>query len=225
MQLTKKTTQGLGVVILVAVFAASGLLVIKPQIDNAVSLQDNTSMVTDATAVRQARLVKLKTENANIDKLTNNVNDLLLRIPDSKNVTEIAGAVVNAMPPGVYLDSFSHGPLDPKMPKFTTPLVDLKPLEPPIVLTIVKPLTSGPTKVIVPVIPPLAGAPFILTVRASSFEALSNFIDVMQNQKRLLTVTALTSTSIKGDIQATIYAYAFASSSPQIIKWSATNKK
>lgn len=235
MELSKGATKGIGALTLVAVLAAAGFLVIKPQIDEAIELQSQTAEMRDMTDVREIRLSKLEAEKSNLDALSLEVNDLLLRITSDKKVTDIAGAVVAALPPGVNLESFSHGPLDPAQPNFKTPLVALEAIEAPFTLEKVEAQTSAPAEaaegedvveapvvepeVAVEVTPAFAGAPFIITVRASSFESLTNFMDVMQYQKRLITVVAVTSGAGDGGIRATIYAYAFASSTPKIVEW------
>lgn len=237
MELSKSATQGLGMLALVGVIAAAGMLVVKPQVEEAFSLQSQIQEVKDTTSLREIRLVKLQTESSNLEQLTSDVNDLLLRIPSEKNVTDMAGAVIEAMPPGVYLDSFSHGNIDAKQPEFEEPEVSLIALEPPFELEVGtdKPKPSdteaeegeeaAPTAPVKEeeeeAAPPLAGAPFILTVKASSYETLANFIDIMQFQKRLITTTAITSSIDEetGQVTATIYAYAYTGSNPKIIAW------
>lgn len=237
MELSKSATQGVGALVLVAVLAAAGFFVVKPQVEDAFALQTKTSDVKAATSIRELRLITLKTQSQNLNELKTQVGDLLLRIPATKDVTGIAGAVVDAMPAGVYLKSFSHGALDGTVPKFVTPAVSLITMKPPLDLTPKKPAAvaapadgSTPAKPVTPPVdttppvPPLAGAPFILTVQASSVESLANFMDIMQYQKRLLTVIAVTSSTNDQGTEATIYAYAFAGSSPQIVAWEKANQ-
>jgi len=238
MELSKSTTQGLGALALIGVLGAAGFFVVKPQVEEAFSLQTQTQEVRDSTGLREIRLVKLQTESSNLDQLTTDVNDLLLRIPSEKSVTDMAGAVIAAMPPGVYLESFSHGNIDAKQPKFEVPEVSLTALEPPfeLVTGTVAPTptaadkdaeegddaaATAPATPTEEVTPALAGAPFILTVRASSYETLANFIDIMQFQKRLITTTAITSSidDATGQVTATIYAYAYTGSTPKIVAW------
>ena len=232
MELSKSTTQGVGALVLVGILAATGFFVVKPQVEEAFSLQKETQSVRDTTAIREIRLIKLETESSNLSQLTADVDDLLLRIPSEKSVTDIAGAIIEAMPPGVYLQSFSHGNIDPTQPSFTAPEVSLKALEPPFQLqtelVTVAPKAEededGNPVVAEPVeeaSPALAGAPFILTVRASSYETLANFLDIMQFQKRLITTTAITSSidAESGQVTATIYAYAYTGSTPKIVAW------
>lgn len=108
-------------------------------------------------------------------------------------MTDIAGAVVNALPTGVFLESFSHGELDATQPKNEAPEASLISMKPPIELKDAakdKPKAStddenGEAKDTkdATAVPAFAGAPFILTVSASSFETLNNFLDVVQTQK------------------------------------------
>lgn len=228
MDLSKNTTQGLGALALIGILAAAGFLVVKPQVEEAFAFQTKTSEVKAMTEIREARLVKLETENSNIDELSDEVNDLLLRIPSDKNVTDIAGAVVEALPEGVYLESFSHGDLDPAQPSFKAPVAGLMPMEVPFELldasVVAAPVPDAegnipPATTEVAALPERAGAPFIITVSASSFESLTSFIDIMQRQKRLIAVTAITASGSDEGAEATIYAYAFTGSTPKIIEW------
>lgn len=235
MELSKSATQGLGALALVGVLAAAGFLVVKPQIEEAFDLQTQTSDVEAVTDTREIRLVKLETESSNIDQLGSEVDDLLLRIPSSKSVTNIAGAVVESLPAGVYLQSFSHGALDATQPNFEAPVSSLAAFDPPFELADpaeATPVEEAPaeegaegeetaeaTKTDVAADPAKAGAPIIIAVTASSYDTLAEFIDIMQNQKRLITVTTINSSSDGATVQATIYAYAFTGSTPKIVAW------
>lgn len=231
MNLSKSTTQAVGLLVLVVILGAAGFFVVKPQVEGAFSLQDQTAAAKSATQVREIRSNTLAKQSQNLPTLKENVNDLLKEIPSAKNVTDIAGAVIEAMPSTVTLQSFSHGDLDAAVPNFKEPEVSLDPLKPPFSLD-KKKVSAAPTKTTdgkpaptpaptetKPVVPPLAGAPFILTVTANSYDDLLLFIDTMQNQKRLITVVAVTSSTGTDGVTATIYAYAFAGDNPQITKW------
>ncbi len=237
MELSKNTIKGLGALTLVGIFAASGFFVVKPQIEGAMELSSQTADAEDLNEMRQLRLVKLQTESENIDTLTAEVNDLLLRIPSEKNVTDIAGAVIEAMPPGVRLESFRHGALEVGAPAITLPEASITDTDPFFELVDPNAAPAAPEEdaeegeedaaparepepTADEVVPALATAPFILTVRASSYESLTNFIDIMQFQKRLLVVGAVESSAEDGgEINATIYAYAFANNTPAIAEW------
>lgn len=80
MELSKSATQGLGALALVAVLAGTGFFVVKPQIDEALSFQSQTQEVNDNTDIREIRLMKLETQSDNLDALSAEVNDLLLRV-------------------------------------------------------------------------------------------------------------------------------------------------
>lgn len=224
MELSKGTIKGLGALTLVVVLAASGFFVVKPQVEAAFALQSDTKEAKQTTEIREIRLAKLEKENSNIDSLSDEVDNFLQRIKSSKEVTDIAGAVVRAIPAGVELLSFSHGEIDTAQPGFTAPGASLTPLKPPFEL--VQPEAMTPkaddkedAAVTPEATPALAGAPFVLTVSATSFETLTSFIDAMQNQQRLLNVVGVVSTIGGESASATIYAYAYTGSNSQIEQW------
>lgn len=237
MALDKNAIKGIGLLAFVGVLFGSGYFVAKPQIEEAFSLMDETKTVNEATEMRELRLIKLKNESENIDALKTEVNELLKRIPSDKNVTDIAGAVIKALPPGVQLTKFSHGEMVEGGPSYTEPKASLVAGEPPFVLVVPGEGAAGAgasksktdeEKSAAPVedkskpkaVPAFATAPFILEVTASGTESLANYLDMLQYQDRLITIVSVTSSSTDGgETKATIYGYAFAGSNDQIKAW------
>lgn len=233
MNLDKNTIKGIGLLAFVGVLAASGYFVAKPQIEESFKLMNETQSVVDQTAIREIRLATLQGEKENLPALSEDVNELLTHVPSSKNVTGIAQAVIEAMPPGVQLVKFSHGELVPGAPTFTVPTATLESSDPPFELITPGSLAPAPAKKdaeakdekakdqpAAGIVPELATAPFILDVRASGVESLANYLDILQYQDRLITVVAVTSSSQDGgETTATIYGYAFAGSNAAIQAW------
>lgn len=230
MKLTKNGIRAVGLLVLIGIFAIVGFFVIKPQVESALKLMSDTSAVNDATAIRELRLAELQNESENIDQLRSDVDQLLATIPSAKNVTSVAGAVIDSMPAGVQLKSFSHGDLIPAGPNFAPADISLSGIGTPLNLENEKKTQSEKdpaatddsntdkqeSSVEVPV---FAAAPFIIQVEASRMEVLTEFLDNMQNQDRLITVLATNAGYANGVVDATIYAYAFAGSNPQIEAW------
>lgn len=235
MNLNQGTIKAIGSLTLLAVIAAGSFLVVKPQLEEAMSLQSQTTDMKTQTSLREDRLIIVQTRADEFDSLAEQVDFLLGRVTPDKNVTDIAGAVVNALIPGIDLMSFSHGELDPTQPKYSPPAVTLKDF--PIPFDLSKPSGGGaasssssagassvnpanPGETGGNTVPKLAAAPFVLTVVAQDYQTLMNFVNVLQSQKRVITVLSVSSNMDgNGTVQATIYAYAFAGSSPEIQQW------
>lgn len=238
MALDKNAIKGIGLLAFVGVLFASGYLVAKPQIEESFSLMSQTQETSNKTEMRQLRLVKLQNENENFEALKTEVDELLKRIPSEKNVTNIAGAVIKAMPPGVQLVKFSHGEIVEGSPTYEVPLSSLIGDEPPFELVVPGSSTGASTEkpavddaeetVPAPdkkedktgVTPEFASAPFILEVSTSGVESLTNYLDMLQYQDRLISIVSVTSSSEDGgETKATIYGYAFAGSNAAIKAW------
>jgi hypothetical protein len=261
MELSKSTVQGIGVLALLGVLAGAGLLVVKPQIESAFELQTEIRTVEDSTELRSIRLTAIQTQSPNLNDLDNEVNSLLEKVPSTKDVGGIAAAVVQALPTGVTLNSFSHGVLKEGGPATVAPESSLVAGEVPLTLEDEAAPAAAPAAGAAPVdgppptaeegaaaegeaaeegaapaapapvdpnnVPAFAGAPFIVVVDAASPEILMTYLDNLQNQDRLITVTAITSTDsgVEGGLQATIYAYAFAGNTPIIAEWEKAQKE
>lgn len=232
MTLDKNAIKGIGLLAFVGVLFGSGYFVAKPQVEEAFSLIAETQSVNDATDMRELRLVKLQSESENIDGLRAEVNELLTRIPSDKNVTDVAGAVIKALPPGVQLTKFSHGEMVEGAPAYVKPESSLAAGEPPFELIVPgeapqkktptddEKTTPAPKETGKEVAPEFSVAPFILEVQASGVESLANYLDMLQFQDRLISIVSVTSSSQnEGGTTATIYGYAFAGSTDQIKAW------
>lgn len=238
MALDKNAIKGIGLLAFVGILFGSGYLVVKPQIEESFSLMAETKTVNEATEMRELRLVKLQNENENLEGLKSEVNELLGRIPSDKNVTDIAEAVIKALPPGVQLTKFAHGEMVDGGPTYAEPKASLVPGEPPFVLVVPGEQASSPAPAedasgdeaeaekAAPAqdkpkgVAAFATAPFVLEVTASGTESLANYLDMLQYQDRLITIVSVTSSSADGgETKATIYGYAFAGSTDQIKAW------
>lgn len=229
MALDKNAIRGIGLLAFVGVLAASGFFVAKPQIEEGFKLASETADVNQATSTREVRLVKLQNEKENMAGLSEEVDGLLGKIPSDKKVSGIAEAVIQSMPAGVQLLTFSHGDLVAGPPPYASPKVALS--SPPAPFTLTSPgaaasetddeeKDSTTAKPAEEGTPAFALAPFTVTVSASSVESLTEYLDILQNQDRLVSVVSVTSTGMgAGETTATIYGYAFAGSTEQIKAW------
>lgn len=247
MNMSESTIKGVGALVLLGVIAAGSFLVVKPQLEEALSLQSQTTDMKTQTDLRSDRLNLVQVRANEFDTIAEDVDNLLSRITPDKFVTNIAAAVVNALNEDVRLTSFTHGELDPSQPNFTAPKVTIEDLPLPFDVS-AAPSGGGASSSESPsgdeeaegappsglassenpanpgqnsaAVPRLAGAPFVLTVDANSYSALMNYVNSLQVQQRVITVlSVVASTEGDGGVSGTIYAYAFAGSSPAIQEW------
>lgn len=213
MALSKNGVNGVGAAACVALIVVGGLFVAKPQFGAA---SDYAADKTEAAGGRQAqdlKLASLKAQKPKLAELQAEYEEAKAGIPESDDIASIGKLIVEKLPEGVVLTSFSYQPMSP----FVIPV-------PPVATLVVPP---APPAEVAPATGPTSGPPVLqqipLTIKVEGVDkdTVAEYVDALSTGPRLLYVYLIQSNPLVGldtDTAAvsadynetTIYAYAYA---------------
>lgn len=237
MDLSKNTVIGLGSLIIAGVVVGGSLLVIKPQLESASELQVSIADAKTEASNKQLKLDNLIVKQEEIVAIQSNVDNLIIAIPSENEVGTIGEAVansINAIGGGVRLDSFSYGATE-DFKAVDAPTVSLSEPVAPFTAsgggaggqTAPPPTnedgTDADSENPIATTPEAKASsfkriPITLSISANSFTDMTNYIDTLSSQQRLLYIQTVVSnaSSNNGGITATIYGYGFVSASENV---------
>jgi len=213
MALSKLSVKSLGAVACLGLASVATFAVIMPLHD---STKENSSQLETArttTISKELKLTQLQAGAVNFEQAKKDVEAFLKMTSDSQDVETASRSVSKAASKsGITLDSFNFGEPEAIVP-LANPEANLSGYTSPVVIggaTATNGSTSETTGGATP-----SGAfqrvPIEVTITASTYLDLADYLDKLSEQDRLLNVVAVNSNkgSTDGDVKATISAYAF----------------
>lgn len=211
MALSKKSITGLGTLMSVAVIAISGFLVVKPSYDNAQDNRAELSTLQTETVSKTARLGLLEEGVENYDEIQAYVDTFLNYAPANKDIESASRAISNALVDGTEIVSFTFGSEEPTA-AYPVPEASIEGEAAPAAPVESDSSASGESTAAAGT---LQRVPVEIAVTSSSYENLSEYLDSLAQQQRLLTVISVTSAGGavgaegEGGVTATISGYVF----------------
>lgn len=207
MALSKKSITGLGTLMSCAVIAISGFLVIKPGYDQSQTNKIELSSLQQETELKNDRLALLEEGVENYDEIQAYVDRFLQIAPGSKDVESASRAISNALVPGTTISSFTFGSTEDST-EYAVPEASLSG-ESTLEFSVD---ASGGDTAASP--GSLQRVPVEISVTSSNYANLSEYLDNLAQQDRLLTVVNVSSSGTsggdgEGSVSATIRGYAF----------------
>lgn len=213
MALSKLSVKSLGVVACLGLASVATFAVITPLND---STKENSSQLETArttTLAKEMKLTQLQAGAVNFEQAKKDIEAFLKMTSHSQDVETASRSVSKAAnKTGITLDSFNFGEPEAIVP-LPNPEANLSGYTSPVVIggaTAKKGTATETTETAGP-----SGAfqrvPIEVTVTASTYLKLADYLDKLSEQDRLLNVVAVNSNkgSTEGDVKATISAYAF----------------
>lgn len=222
--LNKTSIQSIGVTLSVAVLAVTGIFVAKPLFDSTSESKVALEEQKMVTLSKTGKLAQLEEGVDNIEETQSFVDKFLVSAPNNKDVESASRAISTALISGVNISSFTFGQ-EENIEKSEVPKATLGEYVPPMELS------DGAEAA-----PPAEGEadgdkkgaletfhriPMQITVNADSYNKLAEYVDELAKQKRLISIVSVNSTkgsggaemaggeASGGNVEATIYAYAF----------------
>lgn len=229
MALSKTSIQGIGVTLSVAVLAATGFFVAKPLYDSTTETKVSLEEQKIVTMSKTGKLAQLEKGVDNIEETQKFVDDFLVSAPSNKDVESVSRAISTALISGVKISSFNFGAGEnieaAEVPKaalgeYVAPMELGDGTEAPAAAPAEgeEGAATGEKK---EALDTFQRVPVQITVNADSYKKLSEYVDELADQKRLVNVISVTSTKggggtgmtgeagSAGSVEATIYAYSF----------------
>lgn len=208
MALSKKSITGLGTLMSCAVIAISGFLVVKPGYDQSQTNKIELSSLQQETELKNDRLALLEEGVENYDEIQAYVDRFLQIAPGSKDVESASRAISNALVPGTTISSFTFGSPEAST-EYAVPEASLS-SENTIEFSVES--SEGGDTAASP--GSLQRVPVEISVTSSDYANLSEYLDNLAQQDRLLTVVNVSSSGTSGGdgeglVSATIRGYAF----------------
>lgn len=217
--LSKTSIQGIGVTLSVAVLAVTGIFVAKPLYDSTNETKVSLEEQKMVTVSKTGKLAQLEKGVGNIEETQKFVDEFLVSAPNTKDVESASRAISTALISGVNIISFTFGS-EENIVAAEVPKATLGEYVPPVELSdgaAAAPPAEGEKET---ALETFHRIPMQITVSADSYKKLSEYVDELANQKRLVNVVSVNSTkgggsevagesSGGGSVEATIYAYAF----------------
>lgn len=208
MALSKKSITGLGTLMSVAVIAVSGFLVIKPAYEQAQTNNQEYSNLQIETSTKNARLSTLEEGVENYDEIQAYVDDFLVKAPSYKDVESASRAISTAVVPGITINSFNFGNEAPTS-DYTVPKASLDAQPETTNLEDSGSSNSEENAETASSAGSFQRIPIQIQVTANDYTNLSEYVDNLSKQDRLLTIVSITSAGDGEGITATIDGYAF----------------
>jgi len=206
MALSKKSITGLGAFLSCAVIAVSGFLVVKPSYDQSQSNLQELSTMQVETESKTVRLGVLEEGVENYDEIQAYVNTFLAYAPSYKDIESASRAISNSLVSGVSITSFNFG-TEEAASEYPVPEASLENTES-------TPSNTGETAAGESAEGTAASGtfqrvPVEISVTANNYDSLSNYLDNLSQQERLIVVMSVSSAGNGENITATIKGYAF----------------
>lgn len=197
MALTSKSLGGLAALASIALCATTYFAVINPLNEQTAKGKQELSTVLDTTTFQQAKLAKIKNGAVDVEKATSEVTKFLTLAPNNLDIESMSRAISNSVEGGIKLQSFNFGSI--------SAVTDNKPPTPS--LTKQKAAggsnsstssSGGSTDASGSAKDLFSQIPITITVSASSYEALAEYMDNLAAQPRLVNVQQFTSNGSNG---------------------------
>jgi len=226
MALSKTSIQGIGVALSAAVLAVTGLFIAKPLYDSTNETKTTLEEQKIVTISKTGKLAEVEKGVDNLEETQKFVDDFLVSAPNNKDVESASRAISEALISGVSISSFTFG-AEENIKESEVPKATLGEFTPPMELS------AGAAAPEAPAEGEATGEdgkkesletfhrmPMQITVSADSYKKLSEYVDKLADQKRLVNIVGVSSTSVaesagmdgkdSGErVEATIYAYSF----------------
>lgn len=222
--LSKTSIQGIGVTLSVAVLAVTGLFIAKPLYDSTNETKITLEEQKMVTVSKTGKLAQLEKGVENIEETQKFVDDFLVSAPNNKDVESASRAISKALISGVKISSFTFG-AEENIKESEVPKAALGEFTPPMELSDAAAGAEAPAEGEATgedgkkeALETFHRMPMQITVNADSYKKLSEYVDKLADQKRLVNIVSVSSTSgaagIEGEssggsVEATIYAYSF----------------
>lgn len=216
--LSKTSIQGIGVTLSVAVLAVTGMFIAKPLYDSTNETKITLEEQKMVTVSKTGKLAQLEKGIENIEETQKFVDDFLVSAPNNKDVESASRAISKALISGVKISSFTFG-AEENIKESEVLKAALGEFTPPMELSDAAAGAEAPAEgEKKEALETFHRMPMQITVNADSYKKLSEYVDKLADQKRLVNIVSVSSTSgaagvegesSGGSVEATIYAYSF----------------
>lgn len=213
MALSKLSVKSLGVVACLGIASVASFAVISPI--NA-SAKDNSSQLETArttTLAKETKLAQLQAGAVNFEQAKKDVEAFLKMTSSTQDVERASRSVSKAVSSGIKIDSFNFG--DPEaITPLPNPEASLGGYTSPVIIggdSSGKASNKGSSNEANAPAGAFQRVPIQVTITASSYLKLADYLDSLGKQERLLNVVSVDSNkgSTDADVKATISGYAF----------------
>lgn len=214
MSLSKKSAQGLGVILSASAILVSGIFVARPLYNQSTT---NSTKLTSSTAQTEAKKTQLQVlENGvdNFEEIQEYVNNFLSSVPSDKDIESASRAISNSRTDGINISAFTFGNQE-SVKNYTVPKSKLGEYTSPFEIQDTSSSTEDSSSDGSSSTSGFQRVPVQITVSANSYSDLSQYLDELAQQPRSMSVISVSSAR-SGDtennsekIEATIYAYVF----------------
>lgn len=209
MALSSKSIAGIGSAISIGLIGITAVVMIYPL--NTDDQKTELESLRSQTQVQQLRLKDLTAGSANLEELQSYAQNYNNIVPQSVDIESLSRSISNAAT-NVKITAFDFGAPE-SVDKVDSPKASLASFEAPF--DIADPSSASAENTEKPTTG-LQRVPVIITVEAGSVGDISNYLDSLANQSRLIYVMDVTSQldNTSGAITATIYAYGYINNAP-----------
>lgn len=205
MNLSTSSVKGLGVLVSGVLLLSTGIFVINPLLEERSGNLSDLKSLQVVTETKKENLTRLTNGAVNADEARRVGQNFQKIVAKDKNIESASRAISEAIVPGVTITSFTFNPEEPVTPN-TLPPVSLEGYKPPASFVAssanaAKPAAESKSS--------LNRLPLIVSVSAQSYQKLSEYVDQLSKEDRLLSVISISAASKDGSVKADIYAFAF----------------
>jgi hypothetical protein len=207
MNMSKASVKGAGLLVSTAFILTTGFLVVNPLIEQRSASLSELQSMEKITESKQLNLTRLQAGAVDFEQARND-GDLFARlVSKEKDIESASRAISEAIISGITIISFNFNPEEP-VAAHTLPVVSLEGYKPPA--SFGKSSGSASSAASPKSENGLNRVPMMISVSASSYSKLSEYIDSLSKQERLVSVISVSANSLaEGQVKADIYAYAF----------------
>lgn len=208
MALSKKSITGLGTFLSCAVIAVSGFLVVKPSYDQSQNNLQELSTMQVETETKTIRLGVLEEGVENYDEIQAYVDTFLTYAPAYKDIESASRAISESLISGVSITSFNFG-AEEAATEYPVPEASLENTEGSAPSNTGDSASAEGADGAAAASGTFQRVPVEVSVTATNYDALSNYLDNLSQQDRLIVVMSVNSSGNGENITATIKGYAF----------------
>jgi hypothetical protein len=216
MNLSKASVKGLGVLVSGVLIFGTGMFVINPLVEQRTENVEALKSLQKITETKKANLTRLSNGAVNFQEAFEAGSNFEKIVPKYKDIESASRAISEATVPGVTITSFTFNPEEP-VAENKLPPVSLQGYKPPASFAQSSSKGSSSDKGSKPATgssgagsgASLNRLPLIVSVSAENYQKLSEYIDQLSKEDRLLSVISISGSSKEGNVKADIYAYAF----------------